>query len=272
MNNILTITPHGSNASALFLLLFALPIFSLSLLACSAQASNQIVIFAASSLTDAFGDMALEYERRYPDVTIRLNFAGSSQLATQLIEGAPADLFASANEIQMERLVKSEKILAEQVELFASNHLVLIIPKSNQRAIKSLHDLSQPGLKLVTAAKAVPIGRYTREALKKMEQSGQFQAGFEQAVLANIVSEEANVRQMVTKVQLGEADAAIVYQSDVTADLSLIPIPEALNIVAHYPIAPLDDAPHLEQAAHFIAFIQSPDGQAILQKWGFVSP
>lgn len=268
----LTITSHRPNLSALFLLLFALPIFCLSLLACSAQPSNQIVIFAASSLTDAFGEMALQYERRTPDVTIRLNFAGSSQLATQLIEGAPADLFASANEIQMERLVKEGLITTEKIELFTSNQLVLIIPKSNQRAIESLYDLSQPGLKLVTAAKAVPIGRYTLEALKKMEQSGQFQAGFEQAVLANIVSEEANVRQMVTKVQLGEADAAIVYQSDVTADLRAIPIPAALNIVAHYPIAPLDDAPHQSQAADFIAFIKSPDGQAILQKWGFVSP
>lgn len=272
MNNMLTICPHRARVSALFLLLFALSIFSLSLLACSAQASNEIVIFAASSLTDAFHEIANEYERRTPDVTIRLNFAGSSQLATQLIEGAPADLFASANEIQMDRLVKSGQITAEKVQLFATNRLVLIIPENNHNAIESLHDLTQRGLKLVTAAKEVPIGRYTLEALKKMEQSGQFEPGFEQAVLANIVSEEANVRQMVTKVQLEEADAAIVYQSDVTSDLRAIPISEALNIVAQYPIAPLDDAPHPEQASDFIAFIQSPDGQAILQKWGFLSP
>ncbi|MGB0383520.1 MAG: molybdate ABC transporter substrate-binding protein [Ardenticatenaceae bacterium] len=247
----------------------------LFLTGCIKPQSDEITLFAASSLTDALSEIARSYERKHPNVTVRVNFGGSSQLATQLAEGAPADLFASANETQMQKLVQSGQIAAESVQFFATNRLVLVVPAENPAAITSLADLARPGIKLVTAAKEVPIGQYTRDILAKMEQSADFSPGFEQAVLGNIVSEEANVRQVVTKVQLGEADAAMVYRSDVRPNqptLQTIPIPEAYNVQAYYPIAPLHHARQKEGAANLLAFILSAQGQAILHKWGVLSP
>ena len=257
--------------------LTVLLLFILWLTGCTNQPphDNEITLFAASSLTDAFTEIASHYEREHPDVTVRLNFGGSSQLATQLTEGAPADLFASANETQMEKLVEDGRIAAQTVQILATNQLVLIMPADNPAGITSLADLAQAGIKFVTASKQVPIGQYTRQSLAKMEASGDFAQGFEQAVLANIVSEEANVRQLVTKVELGEADAAIVYQSDVhlnRQNLQTIALPDRYNIAARYPIAPLQNTRHPDGAASLMAFIQSANGQSILKKWGFSSP
>lgn len=239
-------------------------------------ASSTITVFAASSLTDALTEVAGLYEAEHPGVDVQLNFGASSQLATQLIEGAPADIFASANEDQMRRVIEAGRVSPDAVRVLAGNRLVLVVPADNPAAIATLADLAQPGLRLVTAAAEVPIGRYTREALFAMDASGDFSPGFAAAVLANVVSEEANVRQVVAKVQLGEADAAIVYASDVTPtvrdEVRVIPIPDGYNVLARYPIAPLRDAPTPDRAADFLAFVLSDDGQAILRAWGFLAP
>lgn len=270
----MTFSPEFIKKQALFLLFFLLFFTSTS---CSNPPAhdNEIIFFAASSLTDAVSEIVSEYEREHPTVTVRLNFAGSSQLATQLIEGASAHLFASANETQMQRLIEEKVIMSNSMQFFASNQLVLIVPIDNPAGISSIADLAQPGIKFVTASQDVPIGEYTRQSVTKMETSGEFAAGFEDAVLANIVSEEANVRQIVTKILLGEADAAIAYQSDVqlhSSNLSVIRIPKRYNVVARYPIALLQKANDSRPVSDFIAFMQSAKGQSILTKWGFSPP
>lgn len=266
------LSKHGGVLVALLGLL-------VGLVACAAPgaAPNEetITIFAASSLTNAFEDLAAQYRAAHPDTALLLNFGASSQLATQLLGGARADLFASADTVQIER-VAAAGLLAGEPTRFASNALVLIAPADNPAGVTGLASLAQPGLKFVTAGPQVPIGRYTRDVLASAQAAGDFPAGWEQAILENVVSEEANVRQVLTKVQLGEADAAIVYQSDVTPNvqdaLQLFSIPDAYNVRAQYPLALLRDAPNRTGANSFMAWVLSAEGQAILAKWGFGPP
>lgn len=233
----------------------------------AAPAPQTITVFAAASLTDAFTEMGQAFEAAHPGVVVQFNFAGSSQLAAQLAEGVAADVFASANAKQMEAAVASGRVAATAVQPFATNQLVLITPVDNPQNLTRVEDLARPGILFITAVVGVPVRDYTDQIAAAVG------ADFAAALAANIVSEEDNVRQIVAKVALGEADAGIVYTSDVTPDvqanLTLIPIPAAQNIIAHYPIAPLADAPHPTTAAEFITFVQSATGQAILARWGF---
>jgi molybdate transport system substrate-binding protein len=200
---------------------------------------------------------------------LAFNFAGSQNLRTQIEQGAPVDVFASANDKEMAALVAQNMIQAGAPEVFLTNQLVLILPKENSAGIVSLEDLGKPGLKLVLAAEDVPAGRYARETLEKL--NAMFGAQYMDRVLANVVSNEDNIRQAVTKVQLGEADASIVYLSDAVAvpDLQKIEIPAEMNVVAEYPIARLEEAANPELADDFIEYVLSVDGQATLKKWGF---
>jgi molybdate transport system substrate-binding protein len=233
-----------------------------------ANPTAEIIVFAASSLTDAFTEIATAYENEQPDTKIIFNFAGSSQLAAQLREGAPADLFASANVEQMQTIVVNGRIAANTVQPFATNQLTIITPADNPAQIDSLADLTQPDLLLILAAPGVPVRTYTDQIVSL--QSANFQTNF----YANLISEEENVRQVAAKIGLGEADAGIVYRTDVTPDLATqlqqIPIPAEQNVVAIYPLAPLVDAPNSDGAAQFVAFVLSAQGQAILAKWGFL--
>ena len=161
------------------------------------------------------------------------NFAGSQQLATQLEQGATADVFASADERWMTYAAEKD-LLAEPARLFAHNRLAVIVPATNPARIGRLQDLARRGVKLVVAAEAVPVGAYTRQSLAKLAQAPDFPADFDRRVLANVVSQEENVKAVVTKVQLGEADAGVVYVSDaigsVARHLRVFPIPEAQNV------------------------------------------
>lgn len=235
---------------------------------------NTLTIFAASSLTDLFADLAGRFEAENPGVTVTINTGASSQLAAQLIEGAPADLFAAANEAQMARVVAAGHIAADAPRHFAANQLALAVPVANPGAILSLADLARPGVRLVAAPADVPIGAYAREAWQKMEASGQFGDDFAARVAANIVSEEANVRQVLSKVVLGEADAAIVYVTDVTPALTeqvyAEPLPPEFNVLASYPLAPLADSPNAALAQRFADFVLSEAGQEIVAKWRFL--
>lgn len=226
-------------------------------------------VFAAASLTDAFTEIGSAFEAVHPGLTINFNFAGSQALRTQIEEGAPADLFASANMTEMDNLISSRLVAAGLPQVFLTNRLVVILPADNPADIAALEDLARPGVKMVLAAGVVPVGKYARQALDLMNAA--YGAGFEEKVLANVVSNEDNVKQVVAKVQLGEADAGIVYTSDAVAapDLKRLEIPAGLNVIAMYPIAPLAASENAELAARFAAYVLSDEAQAVLQKWGF---
>ena len=237
----------------LLLLIFIL------LTSCQSKTDEQeIVVFAASSLTDSFNELAATFEAKHPSSNIVLNFASSSQLAAQILEGAPADVFASANEQQIQ-LVEDAGLVEGSSHIFATNRLVLITPQDNPADIHQILDLARSNTRFVTAVRGVPIREYTETLL----------AGFGEydAIVENIASEEPNVRLVVLKVALGEADAAIVYATDVTTDvadqLRVIPL-DAPTIPTYY-IASLNDNV-------FTDFVLSEEGQAILQKWGFDAP
>jgi molybdate transport system substrate-binding protein len=228
-----------------------------------------LTVLAAGSLTDAFAEIGTAFEAANPGVTVLFNFAGSQGLRTQIEEGAPADVFASANAREMDTLVEGGYVARDVPKIFLTNKLSIILPADNPAEIEKLEDLAVPGIKLVLAAEEVPVGKYARQALDQMNVS--FGTDFKDKVIANVVSNEDNVRQVVTKIQLGEADAGIVYTSDASAasDLKTIEIPADLNVIAHYPIAPLVESANPELAAKFIQYILSADGQAVLKKWGF---
>jgi molybdate transport system substrate-binding protein len=237
------------------------------------SASGEITVFAAASLTDAFNEMGTEFSKANPRATVKFNFAASTALRTQLEQGARADLFASADQIQMDNARKAGVIDGED-RLFVKNKLVMIYPAGNPGKVSALKDLANPNLKVVLTDKNVPIGAYARTALEKMSADPGFGAGFGQKVLANLKSEEANVRAVVTKVQLGEADAAIVYASDVTPavakDIHSVIMPDQFNTIATYPIAVVKDARNKAGAQAFIQFVRSSAGQAILKQWNFI--
>lgn len=229
--------------------------------------TTELVVMAASSLTDAFDEIAVAFEAANPGADVLPNYASSSSLATQLVEGAPADVFASANASQMNVAADGGRIVGEPV-VFLTNRLTIIVPADNPGGLESYADLAKPGIALVLAAPDVPVRDYSDQSIALMGD-----AAFQAAVYANLVSEEPNVRQVATKVSLGEADAGIVYTSDVTPDIAAsvlqIPIPDELNVIATYPIAVVEGAPAGDLAQAFVDFVLSAEGQAILAKWGF---
>ena len=228
-----------------------------------------LTVFAASSLTDAFSEIGKAFESSHPGVIVTFNFAGSQALRTQIEEGAPADVVASASGEEMDTLVAGKFVAEGKPQIFLTNKLVVILPGTNPADLRKLEDLARPGIKLVLAAEEVPVGNYARQALDKMK--GSFGTDFKDKVLANVVSNEDNVKQVVAKVQLGEADAGIVYTSDAiaAADLKTIEIPAELNVIAKYPIASLTASANADLATAFIDYVLSSDGQATLKKWGF---
>lgn len=252
-------------------LLFWIVLSCLVLAACRGPSANSrtLTVYAAASLTDAFTEIGRGFEDSRPGVRLAFNFGGSQNLRTQLEQGAAADVFASANAQEMDTLITQQLIEANTSQVFLTNQLIVILPEDNPAGIAALEDLRRPGLKLVLAAEEVPAGRYARQVLENLET--RFGAGYRSEVLANVVSNEDNIRQAVTKVQLGEADASFVYVSDAVAvpELRTIEIPVDLNVVAEYPIAPLRESSNSALAQEFIAYVLSSDGQAILAKWGF---
>lgn len=251
-----------------------LVVLLLGLLPAAAQDGQSLTVFAASSLTDAFTEISSQFTAAHPGVEVVFNFGGSSTLATQLADGAPADVFASANAKQMQAAQDAGRI-AGKPQTFVKNRLVLIVPADNPAGIQSLRDLANAGVKLVLAAPGVPVRDYTDAMLEKLAADASYGEAYRAAVLANVVSEEDNVRQVSAKVALGEADAGIVYRSDVTPDIAAeviaLPIADALNTLATYPIAVTNDSANAELAQAFIDFVLADAGQDTLLKWGFTS-
>lgn len=238
-----------------------------------AQADQTLTVFAAASLTDAFEEIATAFEAAHPGVDVLFNFAGSSDLAAQLAEGAPADVFASANNRQMTAARDAGRVTTRPVT-FVKNRLVLIVPVENPANIAGLRDLANEGVLLVLAAPDVPVRDYTNTMLDRMAADPGYGESYREAVMANVVSEEQNVRQVAAKVALGEADAGIVYLSDVTPDISeqvmALPIPDSLNTIATYPIAITNDTANPELAQAFVDYVTSEEGQATMEAWNFV--
>jgi len=235
--------------------------------------SSTLTVFAAASLTDAFTEMGAQFESLHPDVQVEFNFAGSQQLAQQLAQGAPGDVFASANEKQMMKAVENGRILPHSPQPFTHNELIVIFPQDNPGSITALADLTRPGLKIILATAEVPVGAYSLQFLQAASAEDGLGVGFETAVSANVVSYEQNVRVVLSKVALGEADAGIVYSSDLVGSLKTevrkIAIPAEWNVVATYPIAPLANSTQPNLAQEFIDFVLSTAGQQILEKYGY---
>jgi len=236
--------------------------------------AKTLTVLAAASLTESFTELGTMFEAQNPGVRVVFSFAGSQSLGHQLDQGAEADVFASANPKYMDAAVQASRVNPGAPKTFANNRLVVIYPKDNPASIKKLSDLANPGLKLDLADQSVPVGQYTLDFLDKTVQDPAFDTQYKDNVLKNVVSYEDNVKAVATKVALGEADAGIVYVTDITADSALkigkIDIPDALNTVATYPIAPIADSPNPELANAFVAFVLSADGQAVMAKYGFI--
>lgn len=241
----------------------------------AAQRSREVTVFAATTLREAFGEIAAQFEAANDGVRVVLNFNNSAILATQIVEGATADVFASANLRQMNLLV-AESLTADQVEVFASNRLVIIVPKDNPAQIETLRDLAKLNVKLILPIASSPAREYTETTLEKLAALPDYGEPYRQAVLANLVSEEQNVRQVIAKIALGEGDATILYPSDVSPEVAqsviTIEIPDEVNTFATFPIAALKKAADPELARAFVAFVLSEEGQAILSKWNFLPP
>jgi molybdate transport system substrate-binding protein len=232
-------------------------------------ATIHLTVFAAASLTESLTEIGQAFEAAHPNTHVAFNFAGSQQLAFQIQQGAQADVFAPADQHNMEKLAATGLIPSQKPVVWVYNQLVVILPQENPGHIHTLQDLARPGLKLVLADKQVPAGAYSRQVLENLSSDDRYEAGFKAAVLDNVVSNEENVKQVVAKVQLGEADAGIVYRSDVTPSLRdqlvQIHIPDDLNVRAEYPIVALEP-----QGQAFVRFVLTPQAQHILESWGFV--
>lgn len=232
-----------------------------------------LTVFAAASLAGPFKVLGREFERAHPGVSVRFNFAGSQQLVLQMEQDAGADVFASADQRWMTHARGHDLIVGEPT-VFAHNRLVVVVPRTNPARIGSLQDLARRGVKLVLAAEAVPAGKYSREALQNLRGAPGFSPDYDKRVLANVVSEEDNVKAVVAKVQLGEADAGVVYQSDVTAAVSkhirVFEIADPYNVLASYPIAVTRSAAESRTARAFVELVESPMGQRVLAQNGFL--
>ncbi len=224
--------------------------------------SGELLVFAAASLTDAFDELGDAFTAAEPRVEVVLNLAGSQTLASQIVEGATADVFASADPTQMD-VVAAAGELAHDPQVFTTNRLAIAVEPGNPLGLTGLEDLADPELLVVLPAEENPAGRYARQALDA--------AG----VALTPVSLERDVRAARSKVELGEADATIVYASDIVAArrrVDGIDLPAEHDVPVAYPIARLADAPDAEVADAFVAFVLSEQGQAILATYGFTSP
>jgi molybdate transport system substrate-binding protein len=230
---------------------------------------STLTVLAASSLTDAFGELTKIFEEQNPDTEVRASFESSSTLLTQIQQGAPADVFASAAQKEMDEAAK-DGLVAGKPHIFVKNREVVIVPVDNPANIEGFRDLAKPDVRLVLAEDGVPAADYALKILGKA--NAEYGSGFEQDVLSNVVSREADVRAAVNRVVLSDADATFGYASDYTPDIrdrtKVVQIPPDLNIVATYPIAALKDAEDPDLARDWVSLVTSEEGQRVLKEWG----
>jgi molybdate transport system substrate-binding protein len=232
--------------------------------ACSGSSTEvELLVSAAASLTDAFAEVESAFEEENPDVDVVLNLGSSSALREQILEGAPADVFASANTSNMDQVVEAGEVAGEP-EIFVTNLLQIAVPAGNPGGVVGLEDFAREGLLIGLCAEDVPCGDFGMQALEN--------AGVTPALDTN----EPDVRALLTKIENDELDAGIVYVTDVLSsppgEVEGIDIPTEVNVVAEYPIALLASAPNPDAAAAWVEFVLSEEGQAILTSYGFTSP
>ncbi|TQF02301.1 molybdate ABC transporter substrate-binding protein [Kitasatospora acidiphila] len=224
--------------------------------------SGTVTVFAAASLQGTFTDLGKKFEAAHPGTKVTFNFNGSSTLAQNIVQGAPADVFAAASPATM-KTVSDAKDTASDPKVFVRNTLEIAVPKGNPKHIAALKDLAAPGVKVALCAPQVPCGAAALTALK---------AG---NVSLTPVTQEQDVKSALNKVELGEVDASVVYHTDVQADagkVAGVDFPEAAKAVNDYPIADLAKAPNPAAAKAFVAFVESAEGQQVLTAAGFQSP
>ncbi|HZB84780.1 MAG TPA: molybdate ABC transporter substrate-binding protein [Rubrobacteraceae bacterium] len=230
---------------------------------------STLTVLAASSLTDAFGELERRFEERNPNVDVQTSFASSSELLAQIRQGAPADVFASADGAKMDAALKEG--LVREPKIFARNRPVVIVSTDNPAGIQEFRDLAGAYARMVLAEDGVPIAEYAKEVLANADAA--YGGNFEQRVFDKIVSREANVRASANRVALGEADATFVYQSDVATDIrnrvQVIQIPENLNMLATYHIATIEQSQNPELAQRWVDLVLSDEGQGVLEGHGF---
>ncbi len=234
-----------------------------------AKREDQLVVFAAASLREAFGRMAEEFKKSHATVSVTFNFAGTQEIRTQLEQGAVADVFASADERHMKALQDAGKV--EDSTVFTENEPVLVVAKEKAAAIHSLADLPS-AKRIVIGVPEVPIGKYTLQILDKA--SASLGKDFRARVEAHVASRELNVRQVLAKVSLGEADAGIVYRSDLGVandTVAVVTIPSELNVIAKYPIAIVKGGPSPQLSRDWVSLVVSAKGQGILKQSGFMA-
>jgi molybdate transport system substrate-binding protein len=232
-----------------------------------------LTVFAASSLKGALDEVATAYQAGTGD-TITLSTDSSAALETQIEQGAPADVFLSADTTNPEKLVTGGFVSGHPVS-FAGNTLVIIVPKGNPAGIKAPFDLARSGLRVIGAGDAVPITKYATTLIQNLARQPTAPAAFASRYAANVVSREDNVKAVVAKIELGEGDAAIVYVTDAfgSGNVDTVAItPTSANVAVTYAGVVLESSAHQGNAAGFLEWLASPDGQAILSKFGFLSP
>jgi molybdate transport system substrate-binding protein len=224
-------------------------------------ATGSITVFAAASLTDAFGEVADAFEEATPGASVEMNFGASSALREQILAGAPADVFASANTSNMDQLVEADAVEGEP-EVFVTNELEIAVPAGNPGDVDGLDDFGDADLNIGLCAEEVPCGQFGREALAS--------AGVTPAQ----DTDEPDVRSLLTKVEAGDLDAGLVYHTDVLAagdEVEGVAVPDEHNVIAEYPLAALSASGNAALAAAFVDFVLSEDGQDILGSYGFVT-
>jgi len=235
---------------------------ALLLTSCGGQGDPEVVlVMAASSLTDAFNEIEAAFEDANPHIDVQLNLAGSAALREQILQGAPADVFASASNATMQAVVDAGE--AQPATLFASNSLQIAVPPGNPGGVSGLADLAREELLVGLCGEQVPCGQFARQALNQAD------------VVASIDTNEGDVRSLVTKLEAGELDAGIVYRTDVASsdELEGIALPATIDVAISYPIAELHTpATDPEAASLFVEFVLSAQGQEILRSFGFGAP
>jgi molybdate transport system substrate-binding protein len=228
------------------------------------SSSTELTVFAASSLTAAFNQIGTDFGSANPGTTVTFNYGSSIDLATQVGSEGTADVFASASGTAMDTIAKDPGV-TDRTD-FATNQLVIITPTDDPAGVSTLQDLTKPGVQVVLGAEGVPVGDYARQMLDENRLTDE--------VMRNVVSNEPDDASVVAKVSSGEADAGIVYASDIASntDVRGVPIPTNQNVVATYPIAVVTGSPNTDVASSFVAYVTGSQGEATLQQYGFGPP
>ena len=240
-----------------------------------AEQPRELTVFCAAGLTGAFNELGQIYKNE-SNVSVAFNFDGAQILRTQVENGAYADVIVSANDKNMRELSTMGFLNNSSISVFARNWQALIVPKNNPAQIQNLSDLAKPGLKIVMGVKDLPITNSTMQILDKLAADPAYGPKYKEKVLSNVISQETNINFIVSKVALGEADAAFVHKSEVSPEYAekvmVIDIPEKYNVKSEYAIGVLNQSKSSDLAEKFINLVKSADGKAILEKHGYEVP